>query len=319
MKARCKRLCHYSLNMALAAVEIYNKPNFANREQVFSILIVNAWESLLKAKILKDNGNRITSLYIKDGRVYKRNNSGQHLTISIGTAIERCSLNEVAKENLQYLIDIRNAATHLTAQSSLLPILVFTLGIANLRNYAKLIREWFGVGLSDYNFHILPLGFSYPFKTITALDVKREPENIGLILKAIAQKQAKETEADGFFLICELHTTLVSAKKITTETDFTGKIEEGADAAIVVRKVKSIDLYPHSYTEVYQRLKKLIPGFKQNDLNWFIRDNKVKGDSRYSDYQYRSKSEELRGPNKNTPVTYNDNFIQLLLDFNKDR
>lgn len=84
MKARHKHLCEHSVNMALSAIEIYNKPNFAAREQIFSILMANAWESLLKATILKDSGNHLTALYVKDGRRYRRSKSGQvepHATV----------------------------------------------------------------------------------------------------------------------------------------------------------------------------------------------------------------------------------------------
>ena len=53
MKAVYKCLLDKSLAAALAAIEIYNKPDFKYREESFVILVVNAWELLLKAKILK--------------------------------------------------------------------------------------------------------------------------------------------------------------------------------------------------------------------------------------------------------------------------
>ncbi|BAW80716.1 hypothetical protein TAO_1346 [Candidatus Nitrosoglobus terrae] len=34
----------------LSAIEIYNKPDFKYREEIFSIIAINAWELLLKAK-----------------------------------------------------------------------------------------------------------------------------------------------------------------------------------------------------------------------------------------------------------------------------
>jgi len=37
----------------LAAIEIYNKPQIAYRDECFSILLVNAWELLLKATLSK--------------------------------------------------------------------------------------------------------------------------------------------------------------------------------------------------------------------------------------------------------------------------
>ncbi|MCI1753546.1 MAG: DUF3644 domain-containing protein [Flavobacteriales bacterium] len=53
------KLMEKSTHAALSAIEIYNKPDFKYREESFSILMVNAWELLLKAKIAMDNGERI--------------------------------------------------------------------------------------------------------------------------------------------------------------------------------------------------------------------------------------------------------------------
>ena len=39
-----------SISAAISAIEIYNKPDFSFREEAFSLLMVNAWELLLKAK-----------------------------------------------------------------------------------------------------------------------------------------------------------------------------------------------------------------------------------------------------------------------------
>lgn len=38
----------------LAAIEIYNKPQITYRDECFSILLINAWELLLKAIISKN-------------------------------------------------------------------------------------------------------------------------------------------------------------------------------------------------------------------------------------------------------------------------
>jgi hypothetical protein len=65
-KARCQHLLEKSVHAALSAIEISNKPDFKYREDSFSILMVNAWELLLKARILQRNKNKIESIYIVD-------------------------------------------------------------------------------------------------------------------------------------------------------------------------------------------------------------------------------------------------------------
>lgn len=54
-KAGNEHLLEKSIHAALSAIEIYNKPDFKYREERFSILMVNALELLLKARIPQRN------------------------------------------------------------------------------------------------------------------------------------------------------------------------------------------------------------------------------------------------------------------------
>ena len=51
MKSRSRTLYDKSLSAMLAAIEVYNKPDFFYREETFAILAINGWELLLKARI----------------------------------------------------------------------------------------------------------------------------------------------------------------------------------------------------------------------------------------------------------------------------
>jgi len=46
----------------LAAIEAYNKPDSQYRDEAFAILALNAWELLLKAKLVRERGNDIRAL-----------------------------------------------------------------------------------------------------------------------------------------------------------------------------------------------------------------------------------------------------------------
>ena len=52
----------------LAAIEIYNKPTVEYREQTFALLVTNAWEVLLKARIVQLSGGRLNSIYRRKAR-----------------------------------------------------------------------------------------------------------------------------------------------------------------------------------------------------------------------------------------------------------
>lgn len=316
MKSRSRILAEHSVKMALAAIEIYNKPDFKNREQVFAILMVAAWESLLKAKVLKDGGNRLAAIYVKEkGRYKRKKRTKQHFTVGLDEVIERCQLPDVLKKNIEKLEDVRDAAVHLTAESSALAYVVFSLGAATLRNYARLAEKWFRLGLHDYNFYILPLGFSYPFRTLTAAALEKEPEEVAEIVREIAQAQEAGGATDGeYYLVCEIQTSLISAKKITDATDLTVAVHaSGVERVLVDRVVDLTDQYPYTYREVFQRIRKELPGTKQAAFDALIRDKKIKGDARYSKYNFRSKLEAKRGASKGTALIYNEEFVRLAL------
>jgi hypothetical protein len=57
---RWKALVDKSIAACCAAIEIYNKPVVPHREETFAILVVAAWELLLKARLIQENGNQLT-------------------------------------------------------------------------------------------------------------------------------------------------------------------------------------------------------------------------------------------------------------------
>ena len=76
---RTSILLEKSIAACISGIEIYNKPDFKYREETFTILMINAWELLLKAKILKDNKNNIQSIYIKEPKKLAKGQSPVNL------------------------------------------------------------------------------------------------------------------------------------------------------------------------------------------------------------------------------------------------
>ena len=122
-----RSLLDKSIASMLAAIEIYNKPNFAYREDSFAILSVNAWELLLKAIYLRQNRYKMYSLYElvpkkkKDGtsskmKVPVQNRAGNPKTLSIEKIIELLKPSKVVDhnlyENIYALIELRDNAIH---------------------------------------------------------------------------------------------------------------------------------------------------------------------------------------------------------------
>jgi hypothetical protein len=58
---------------ALSAIEVYNKPSFEYRDETFSILMINAWELMLKVRILQQNDNKLKSILHVEPKIKKDN------------------------------------------------------------------------------------------------------------------------------------------------------------------------------------------------------------------------------------------------------
>jgi len=95
---RYMALVDKSVDACLAAIEIYNKPDFRYREETFSILMLNAWELLLKARVTKAGGGKTRAIEVwqprtrpngtKTTREYpKLNRSKNRMTIGLDRAI----------------------------------------------------------------------------------------------------------------------------------------------------------------------------------------------------------------------------------------
>ncbi len=100
MKSRSRTLAGKSIDAMLAAIEVYNKPTFAYREESFAILAINSWELLLKARLLQLANNRLAVILSYEHRqradgthsekLYrKKSRSGTYLSVGLFRAIDR--------------------------------------------------------------------------------------------------------------------------------------------------------------------------------------------------------------------------------------
>ena len=103
MKARSRELLDRAIHALMAAIDVYNKPDFFYREEAFAILAVNAWELLVKAKWLADHRNQMQSLYVKEAKPgskqprYKKTRSGARMTHGLEYLAKRACRREEAQ------------------------------------------------------------------------------------------------------------------------------------------------------------------------------------------------------------------------------
>ena len=213
-RAKSLHVLEKSVAAAVSAIEIYNKPDFRYRGETFSILMVNAWELLLKAKILKDNGNNLKSILVLDKRRLKDGNwskrlhprktrSGNPATLSLGKSIDVIQnstprlLDQRVVDNVFILVEIRDNSIHLINQDLSLESKIQEVGTAALRNYVQIVQEWFNYDLSRYNFFLMPLSFFHEADVVESFSVKRlndQTRNLLEYLKNKEEEHPSETE-----------------------------------------------------------------------------------------------------------------------------
>jgi hypothetical protein len=195
------KLVDKSVASIISAIEIYNKPDFSYREEIFSILLVNAWELLLKARMLQQNKNKLQVIQIskktktKKGSPTKRfypdtNRSGNFKTIDIYKAIEFLKLDKTLKANLESVIEIRDNSIHFYNKDKTLDKKIQEICTASLKSYLFCITEWFKYDMSRYNFYLMPISFYHSFE-MESFSINSLPKQEKNLLKYFKEKEKR--------------------------------------------------------------------------------------------------------------------------------
>jgi hypothetical protein len=100
-----KALLRKSKDNMLLAIELYNRPSLENKIDGFVMLFCTSWEQLLKAIIIKINGEE---------SIYKQTGSGKKETIPLRACLELVfNNNDAIKRNILEITDLRDQAVHL--------------------------------------------------------------------------------------------------------------------------------------------------------------------------------------------------------------
>jgi hypothetical protein len=265
-----KDLISKSTNCCLSAIEVYNKPNFKYREETFSILMINAWELLLKAKILVDNNNKIIKLYALDkNKSIKRNRSGNALTIGLDKALELlCSNNIIdynCKSNIEALCEIRDNSIHFLNINIRIDQIILGIGMASIKNYVRKISDWFNIDMSQYNFFLMPLSF-FPPENIDDHALLTTTE-LNKFINFIYQLQLTNS---GDYSNHESHISLdidVSFKRTSDSSHklFINNQNEGIPITLNLEDEYK-DKYRYSYDDIKSILKRKYPTIKFNKI-----------------------------------------------------
>ena len=314
-QARYKTLLQRAVNAALTAVEIYNKPKAEYRDESFSILMLNAWELILKARLVQQNSGDMRVIFEyeyvkkKDGkksnrRKKKLNQSGNPMTINFSTALTKVRddpLNDVTDDlirNLKLLHEIRNNSIHYYDGRTDLELRVHEVGSATLRNFILAIDTWFSVDIRSLNVNLNPLSLYITDKVVDAFTTGNQPKQVLNLLNLIAEFEKKSVSESA-------HPYSTTVK---LDLNFVRNYQRGGvpvysannDPSAVPIKVKEDDMlknYPWKYATLVGQMRSRYPKFKLNQDFHELR-KPIEREERYCTTRYLDPQKKNRGTSK---------------------
>jgi hypothetical protein len=296
---RSERLYKKAEAALISSIEIYNKPDFKYREETFAILALNAWELLLKAKLLVEHKNDLRKLFVYEYRkkksgvpskkkFLKRSRSGNPQTLTLGhtiAALEASASTKLSAEvtaNLDALVEIRDNAIHFVNISSQLAKQVLEIGTASLKNFVELSKKWFNEDLSGYSLFLMPIGFMTAPVVSAIVGLPGEEKALLAYLASLA-KQGSAADSD-FHIALEVN---LSFKRTSAQAaDLVVAVTNDPNAPKVIISEENIrKSYPWDFGELTKRVRLRYLGFKSDEKYHKLR-KAMEGDPRFARSRY---------------------------------
>ena len=301
MKRLTKQLLDKSQEAFILSLEVYNKPTIKYRIEGFCFFFCNAWELLLKSKILEDN-KKESAIYYKKQRNQKRR------SLSLRDCLKKVIPNESdsIRKNIEDIAAIRDEATHLIIKD--LEAVYSGLFQSGVLNYVDKLEEWFGISITE---KISPamLTLVSDIKQIDPVFIKKRygPEILEFVENEIGriEKNAKELKEDIKYRIpIEYKLVLTKSAK---DADITLSSGVGGKTFGLIEVPKDIErTHPYLQKDVIAKIKERIGGgimFNQYDFQSILYKEKIK---RNRKYHYMIKKPVIH--------RYSDALIELIVN-----
>lgn len=268
------KLVSRSLDAFTLALEVYNRPSMKNRVEAFAIMMVNAWELLLKAEILKAEG-------------YEKIFNDGDKSISISDAVKRrLQEKDPVRINLETIIDLRDHAIHL-----LIPELqpqLSRLFQATVLNYQTRYRNEMGnAPLAGQSVGMLSLVVDGPAPEVALIQKlygKHAAQSVSKFIQRF-DETSKTVDSTEFSIPVDYRLALV---KREDESDLSLSVGDAGEGAIIITKTKDPDAtHPYHTNESLDEINKrqatisIKSGAFQAVLNKHKINNQTKSDMRW--------------------------------------
>lgn len=316
MKARSKELLDRAVAATVAAIEIYNKPDFPYREEAFAVLAINGWELLLKAKWLADHGNKVSSLYVMEPRTkkdgtksmklqIKETRSGNPFTHSLDflakKLVESKAFDTNAWANIQAMLEMRDSSIHFYNRSGAFPIHLQEVGAASLKNFVAATKSWFGRDMSEFNFYLMPLSFMALPHRMEAVILNHEEKRFLTFVEGLEPANNDAESPYSVTVNIDIKFTRSKAKE-ALGVQLTNN-PNAPEVRLTEEQIRA--RYPWDYDRLNEECIKRYSNFKQVQKYHDIRKRLLK-DKRYGEIRFLDPG-NLKSPKKSF---FNPNIMQ---------
>lgn len=297
------KLLEKSIEAFIIGLEVYNKPTIKYRIEGFSFFIVNAWELMLKATLLKRND----SIYYPDK---------PDRTLSVENVIRKIYTDKSTRVrlNLEKIIELRNISTHYITEDY--EVKYVPLFQACVLNYVNELQRFHNIDITKFiaqNF--LTITTSYEPLSNEEIRMKYSPEVAEKLIKQMNEIDVLSAEYNSDKFAINIKQNLYITKK-KSEADFIVSISSASDTKVAVVKDLKDPSETHKYSfnnviaAVQERLKKknvklgYKSGFNQFVLSLVMDFYDVKQEPKFS-YKH------IIG--KQSSYTYSQQFIDFIV------
>ena len=251
------KLLEKSQEAFILGLEVYNKPTIKYRVEGFSFFICNAWELMLKAHLIKENGE--SAVYYKD----------TNRTLALDNCLQKVMTNDKdpVRRNLEKLIELRNTSTHFVTEEY--EYIYMPLFQSCVVNYINKLLDYFDIDITSRlsaNFLTLSIKINDLSEDIIKARYPKEiAEKLIKTMKSVNESIAANTDSK-YAIHIQHDYCLVKNPKSTTATF---AIAKSADEAVKIIK-KETDMQqrcPHTANRCVEIINSWIRRDKLNFIN----------------------------------------------------
>ena len=246
-----------SVKSFLLCIEVFNKPTIDYRLEGAVFFLCNAWELLLKAKLLSDG---------KDIHYPEKNGISRSISLSDAAARVMTNEKDPVRINLKVIISLRNLATH-----SVIPEfeIIYTPFLSFcVKSYVEKLYDYFKININDY------------IKTdFLALYTNNQTTNSQEILSKYGrgmselfeqktnelQKIIEDNEETSIAQRVEINLVRINNKSKADFTFYATNNPKEQNVTYIDRHVDYNKSHPFSHHQIVNKIDKII---KQNKLNF---------------------------------------------------